>query len=120
MDDLAGKLSELLNDPEIMKQVKGLSGTLGLTEVTSPDPDSKRQDEPLNKAPFPSLPPDTLKTLMKLAPLLSSFNKEDKYTCFLSSLRPLLSEPRKKKLDDASKLLQLIRILPLLKNQGIL
>ena len=29
MDDLAGKLTELLNDPQTLEKIKGLSGLLG-------------------------------------------------------------------------------------------
>ena len=61
-----------------------------------------------------------LQTVMKLAPLLSSLNQEDDSTRFLHALRPMLSNERQTKLDQASKILQLMRMLPLLRSQGIL
>ena len=63
---------------------------------------------------------DMLQTVMKLAPLLSSLNQEDDSTRFLHALRPMLSNERQTKLDQASKILQLMRMLPLLRSQGIL
>ncbi len=64
-------------------------------------------------------PAEMLQAFMKIAPLLSSIKKENKYTKFISSLRPLLSEPRKKKLDNSSKILQLMQLLPILKSQEL-
>jgi hypothetical protein len=62
---------------------------------------------------------DMLQMVMKFAPLLTSFRQEDDNTRLLRALRPLLCEERQKKLDEATKLLQLIRLLPLLKGSGI-
>lgn len=115
MDDLAGKLSEMLNNPEIMQQVKGLTNLLGQSEN-----DSSIQSSSQNTS-VPSLPDnDTTQMLLKLAPIISSINTDDKYTRFLQALRPLLHEPRQKKLDEASKILQIIKIIPILRNQGII
>ena len=61
-----------------------------------------------------------MQMMLKVMPILSSMKQEDKYTNFLRALRPLLSEARRKKLDSSSQILQIIKILPLLKNQGIL
>ena len=59
--------------------------------------------------------------LMKIAPIISAINKDnDKYSSFLSSLRPLLSEKRQKKLDDSFKIIKLIKIFPILKNNGVI
>lgn len=63
---------------------------------------------------------DILQTVMKIAPLLSAFRQEDDNTRLLRALRPLLKEERQKKLDEAAKMLQMMRLLPLLKEQGIL
>ena len=118
MDDLAGKLSDLLNNPEVMQQLQGLTGLLGKSEDSPQniDIDKVRSKE----KPLFSLPDENIMNAMiKIAPLLSNINKEDKYTKFLNSLRPLLHEPRQKKLDEVSKILQLIKIIPILKNEGI-
>ena len=55
---------------------------------------------------------DMAKTLMTVA---TQMNKEDDNTRFISALRPLLSEDRRKKADEAMKFLKLMEMLPLLK-----
>ena len=55
--------------------------------------------------------------------LLSAFGKlsaDDERTALLRALRPLLSEQRQKKTDEAIKILRLMSLLPLLKDSGIL
>ena len=56
---------------------------------------------------------------MKIAPLLSTIRQEDKNTRLLRALRPMLGQERQRKLDEAEKMLQMLRILPLLKGTGI-
>ena len=47
--------------------------------------------------------------------LMGNMNKEDSRTRLISDLKPLLSEERRKKADEAIKFLQLMEFLPLLK-----
>jgi hypothetical protein len=63
---------------------------------------------------------ELLQTMAQVMPLLSSFQQEDAATRLLTSLRPLLSGPRQKKLDEAARLLKVLRLLPLLRSKGIL
>ena len=116
MDDLTGKLMEMLNNPESIEKLKGLTGLL-VNNDSKKEEESKNQD--IEKNEENSLPTEAIGTMMKLMPLLSSMNKEDDKTKFLAALRPLLSDKRKKKLDESVKILQMIQILPLLKSQGI-
>ena len=58
--------------------------------------------------------------LLRAAPLLASANREDDSTRLLAALRPLLGEARQKKLDEASKILKLLHLLPLLTECGVL
>lgn len=124
MENLTGKIAEILSDPEMMNTLKGLSGLLGSSESENSDEsdcsEEKKSSENLTlneESPFPF---EVMQVMLKVIPILSSINKEDKYTNFLNALRPLLSESRRKKLDSSSQILQLVKILPLLKNQGIL
>lgn len=135
MDDFTEKLSAILSNPEIMAQIKGLSGALGSSASPPSEKNSanavpaiasesqKESDNPekstANTLTKNSISPEMLTQIMKFAPLLSNFNKDDKYTRFLQSLRPLLSNPRKEKLDNAIKFFKIIRLVPLLKAQGI-
>ncbi len=114
MEDLAGKITELLGNPEIMDKLKDFSGLSDPTDTENPNKENENAGENFE------LPLDVIDTVMKIAPLLSSIKKEDKYTRFLKALRPLLSEQRRKKLDSSSQILQLVRLIPFLKNNGII
>lgn len=116
MDDLASKLSELLNSPGSLDKIKSLAGLLGgaAQEQSSPEPSVPEE----SSSPF-GLDTDALQMITKIAPLLSGFRQEDDSTRFLRALRPLLGEERQKKLDEAVKILQMMRMLPLLKTSGI-
>ena len=123
MEDLAGKIADILKDPNIMKQVQNLSGLLGnnLEKETDGSYDEKKEEFAEKKdSILSSLSPDMISSIMKLVPLMSSINTKDKYTDLLRALRPLLGPPRQKKLDEASKFLKLLKFLPILKEQGIL
>lgn len=126
MDDLNRKISELLSDPQALEQIKGLGEMLGISD-TSQNAVHKEQNEQKEQkqsdmiAPFSgSNSPDMLNMLTKFAPLMSNLQKEDDTTRLLSALRPFLSEERRKKLDEAGKLIKIMRLLPLIKDFGIL
>ena len=55
-----------------------------------------------------------------LGALKALTGSEDNRCALIKSLKPMLSEQRKKKADEALKLLKLAGILPLLKDSGIL
>ena len=114
MEDLAGKITELLGNPEIMDKLKDFSG---LSDPPSSEKNNNASDDSTENF---EMPLDIIDTVMKIAPILSSIKKEDKYTKFLKALRPLLSKQRRKKLDSSSQILQLIRLIPFLKNNGII
>lgn len=63
---------------------------------------------------------DLLQTVTKILPLLAAFRQEDNNTRLLHALRPLLGEERQKKADEAIKILSMLRLLPILRGQGIL
>ena len=117
MEDIASKLTEILNNPEIMKQIKNLTG---VDEEKDAIQKPKEKKENIDDFGMDSLSPDMINTVMKLAPILSSMNNEDKYTSFLQSLRPLLSKSRQKKLDESSKFIKFIQIFPILKKTGLI
>lgn len=142
MDDLAGKLNELLNSPEGMAQVQNLAQMLGQSqqEGSSPALSSSSGAGNGNGASLGALSsllgglnnsapaagggalPDanTLQMVTRLAPMLSAARQEDDSTRLLHALRPLLGAERQKKLDEAIRLLQMMRMLPLLRQSGLL
>ena len=85
---------------------------------------------PVQQKTAAAAPPNLLNTLnnsdpmtamlLRAAPLLANANREDDSTRLLAALRPLLGEARQKKLDEASKILKLLHLLPLLKESGVL
>lgn len=141
MDDLAGKLNELLNSPEGMAQIQNLAQMLGQNQQddASPAPSSPLPANNGNGASLGALSsllggmggsssagagalPDanTLQMVTRLAPMLSAARQEDDSTRLLRALRPLLGPERQKKLDEAIRLLQIMRMLPLLRKSGLL
>ncbi len=119
MEDLTEKIAEILSNPEMMNTIKNISGLLG-SPSENESCDDKESPPESEESSF-SFPPEMMQMILKLMPILSSLNNEDdKYTRFLEALRPLLSEKKRKKLDESSKIFKIIRILPILKNQGIL
>ncbi len=58
--------------------------------------------------------------LNNLAPLLQAFNSHDERVDFINALRPLLSSERRKKADEAVKIVRLLSVLPLLKERGMM
>ncbi len=91
--------------------LEGLLGTLG---GSSPQPAASTGGNLTG-----GLTPELLQTVTRLAPLLGQVNREDDSTRLLRALRPLLGEARQKKLDEAIKILQMMRLLPLLKESGV-
>ncbi len=136
MEDISDAINSLLKNPDIMQQVQALSGMIGNEQNTNNktsntadlvsllsgfiDKQNEENPEPQDSAEAPGVNPELIGTISKLAPILSSVKQEDKNTYLLNSLRPFLSDARKKKLDESIKILQLIKIIPLLKDTGIL
>ena len=121
MEGLTEKITQILSDPEMISNIKSISGLLGSSEKSQnqENEDESPKTDGEESSGF-SLPPEIIGMVFKLMPILSSLNSEDKYTKFLEALRPLLSDEKQKKLDSCSGILKIMRILPLLKNQGIL
>lgn len=139
MDDLTGKLNAILNDPQAMQQVSALAGMLQ-NSAQSPQENTSAQTgnssglanpgglgalagllggqtQPSQNNPAQN---DLMQSVMQIMPMLNSFQQEDDGTRLLQSLRPLLSPPRQKKLDEAARMMKLFRLLPMLKTKGML
>lgn len=124
MDDLSAVIQNLLQDPQSVAQIQNLAQSLGLSDTASAaSPENAPANILQNLLPAPSAngtADPTVSALLRAAPLLSAANREDDATRLLSALRPLLSETRQKKLDEAGRILKLLRLLPLLKESGLL
>ena len=108
--DLGKKLEALLNSPEGLAKISDAMAALGMGETASASPPTP--------APDPDPSPD-LSGLLKLMPLFSSFDKDDEHTALLKALRPYVHGEREKRLDESVKLMQLLKVLPLLQERGL-
>ena len=139
MDGLEQQLNQILSDPGSMKQLQSMISSLGLGQQDSPaaqpapPPAPARQPDlsalagmlgalgggaPQQAAPAAMAGTDAIGMAAKLAPLLGQLNREDDSTRLLMALRPLLGEERRRKIDEAVKILQLMRLLPMLRDMG--
>lgn len=124
MDDLSAMLSQFLGSEEGMNQVRAVADALGLGG-TSEKGAPAGSTEAFASAPEASpaqdgAPPLDMGTLMLLQRAISTFSQSDKNTELLRALKPHFSEERAKKVDDAVRILQLIRLLPLVRESGLL
>ena len=61
-----------------------------------------------------------LSQMSVILPILQDLNKPDDRVGFINALKPLLSEGRQKKADEAMKLLRLMSVIPMLRERGML
>lgn len=102
-------LSGLMKNPQLLSLLGGLAN----------NPQNQHHQSGLAKGNS-LLGGEALASVAKLAPLLTSLNSDDDTTRLLEALRPFLGSAKRKKLDEAKKMLKLLRILPLIKSKGIL
>lgn len=122
MEDLSTKLTQLLNDPEGMKQLQSMAQELmgeGGLDLSALMP--QQQEKPVMpdiSGLMGGVSPDQINMMMKL---MSAFNstKEDDRTRLLMALRPHLTDKRQQRVDQAVKLLKLASVLPLISESGI-
>ena len=60
-----------------------------------------------------------LGAMQSLAPLMSSYSVDDEVSRLLNALRPFLGEEKLRRLDQAQRLMKLIKVIPLLKDSGL-
>ena len=111
-EDLSEKISRLLSDPESMRELSELSAMLG---ENSSGVHKEKEEKPAQD-PSALFGAEGMSALLKLAPVLGSMSKEDDATRLLNAIRPFLSVERKKKLDEAQKMLKMMKLLPLLQD----
>lgn len=111
MSEIQDKINQILSNPEALKQVQSLGEQLGLSKPEPPKPAVQATPDFLND--------DMLKTLTRLAPVMQSVKGDDNTTNLLNSLRPFLSVEKQRKLDQAQKMIKFIRIIPMLKDNGL-
>lgn len=119
MEDLAEKLTALLDSPEGMERVRGMAEALlgqngaGAADAPSERPNNRPDGQPDE---WQNLPDPA--TLVRLSSLLRD-NREDDRTRLLLALKPHLSAPRRARVDRAVQMLRLLRLAPLLQESGL-
>ena len=103
MSEMQDALNQILSNPEAMKQVQSLGEQLGL----------------IKPAPKPEPKNEMLGAMQSLAPLMSSYSADDEVSRLLNALRPFLGEEKLRRLDQAQRLMKLIKVIPLLKDSGL-
>lgn len=130
MDNIQDKIAQIMSDPQALKQVQSLGKMLGLDShekadnkktVTSDNllTDTPEKTKPLNVVMNEGIPTEMMGKIMKIMPVLKQVNQEDDVSRLLQALRPFLSEEKCKKLDSARKMIQVMKIIPLLKESGL-
>lgn len=137
VEDISAKIGEILRSPEQMQKLQNLASMLGLgggegnTEPPPPQnvhPGGGETPEPLSdlfqaangSGLFGSFDPSMISSVIGLINKAGKLEKEDKGVALLRSLKPLLSEERSKRIDDAARILILARMFPLLRESGLL
>lgn len=112
MDDLTQKLQALLSDPESMRNLSELAAMLREPDAASP------AGTPPPEQP-PAVPPPDLAKLMAVGQALSQVQQDDT-AVLIHALKPHLSEARAKRADQAIKMLRLISVAGVLRENGML
>ena len=104
MDDIMGKLTELLSDEESVRQLSELAQMMS-ADIEGEDHGPEAPD---------------MSGLMKLSGLLSSAKTDDSNTALLTALKPHLRPERQQRVDKAIKILKILTVWDAAKESGML
>lgn len=101
-------ISEILSSltPEDMEQLKNVASSL----MGSSQPEEKKETNNMFNS-------DMLANIGKISNAVSG---DDQRTALLKALKPMLSQERQQKADEAIKIMKIIQLLPLLRESGLL
>ena len=126
MEDISAMINQFLSNPQAMEQIRGVAQSLGMGDMQAPPQQAAQGNQPAMpsfgqhaSATEQAEPMLDLGSIMMLQKAMAMFKDEDDNTRLLRALRPHFSEERGKKVDDAIRILQLIRLLPLVKEMGL-
>ncbi len=121
MDDLSAILSNVLNSKEGQETLGQLMAILGGQDQDDGESSPAaalppRTPEPEPQSSTPSLLDGLdMGTILRIGSMLSSGAGDDKNIALLNALRPHMSDERRGRIDSAIKIMQLMKLLPLLK-----
>lgn len=113
MDDLASTILDLVGSDEGAKKLKSLAGLL-----LGDDSREDHTDSDIKDTDLPDL--DLIAMVSKLAPLLTSFNTDVEGAALLRALKPHLGKPKQQRVDEAIKIMKLMKLLPVITESGLL
>lgn len=116
MDDIIGKINDVLSDEESRKQLSELLQMFMSGEVN--DAESGEECEATNEEQTNEMP--DFSSIMKLTGLMSAYSQNDKNSELLLALKPHLSEEKQKRVEKAVKILKLIAVWNVAKESGAL
>ena len=119
MDDVMGKISELLSDEESMKQLSELVQMMMSDEDQSKEDSYEHSEEDVDSSGGGDSASD-LSSIFKLTGLMSAFSQSDKNSELLLALKAHLKEEKQKRVDKAVKILKLIAVWNVAKESGLL
>lgn len=112
--DISSLLSSL--SPEDIEKLKATAQQFFGNDSEEKKPDTKKQELSRENQGF-DMPFDP-KLITGVARLSKMMNENDEKSAFIMALKPLLSETRKKRADDAVIMLKFFRIISLLQENG--
>ena len=119
MDDINKAISDILGSEEGRKNLQSVASMLGMElpqniVPAAPNPNPPPQQQQQQQAGLAGLDPQAI---MKISQLMQRMNSDDDNTRLLKALRPHIHN--QKKLDEAIRILQLLSLLPALRESGI-
>ena len=114
MEDITGRIRELLSDPESVQQLSELAAMLRESGDAPADADAAPSD-----AQTQTDAPDLTK-LFAVGQMLAQMQQDDDNTALLLALKPHLSEKRQQRVGRAVRLLRLYRAASALQENGLL
>ena len=115
MEDMTGRIRELLSDPESVQQLSELAAMLR----ESGDAPAETNAETSGTQAQTDSAPDFTK-LLAVGQMLAQVQQDDDNTALLLALKPHLSEKRQQRVGRAVRLLRLYRAASALQENGLL
>lgn len=117
-NDLGDRLEQFLSRPDSMERIQAMMSSLSGSDM--PPNLSDAPGKPSLSSSPPPLPSEggmDVAALQKLLPLLQGMggDEHDPNVTLLRALRPYLHDGREKRVDEAIRMMQLAKLLPLLK-----
>ena len=112
MENINELLGSVLSNPDSMAKLRETARMLGLEPSGENTESAGRAENPPDAAePLSGLAP----ALQKLTPILGKLNEEDDMTKLMHALMPFLSGARLKRAEEASRMVSVMRVIPLLR-----